>query len=79
MALDASTIDVVFSDSDGMQGGFVDDNSGLDYHIAVANDNGHVEKLKVQLLCILKMYIVLHGGGMTVYLQNFSAGGASER
>ena len=47
VALDAATIDIVFSDSDGMQGGFVDDNFGLDYHISVANDGGHFEKLKV--------------------------------
>jgi len=63
VALDASTIDIVFSDSDGMHGGFFDDNSGLNYHISVRNDRDNVKKLKVVHLSV-EMAPIAKVGGM---------------
>lgn len=65
---DAHTLDVVFSDSGELTGGFYDNNKGLDYHIPVEGGSGasskslHVVHVTVEMAPIAKVGCC--GGGV---------------
>lgn len=47
MPKDAQVMDVVFSDTGDLHGGFYDNNNGLDYHIACSGSNSQLPPLRI--------------------------------
>jgi len=60
---DAAMMDVVFSDTGNLGGGFFDNNSGWDYHIEIKGSTGQIRPLKVVHMTV-EMAPVAKVGGM---------------
>lgn len=60
---DAQVMDVVFSDTGDLQGGFYDNNKGLDYHIGCSGSSGHQPPLRVVHVTV-EMAPIAKVGGM---------------
>lgn len=59
---DAHVIDLVFSDTGDLHGGFHDNNGGLDYHIPVAGAEGQLKPLHVVHVTVEMAPIAKVGG-----------------
>lgn len=49
---DAVLMDLIFSDSGGMNSGFCDNNRGFDYHIPISGGTGTLQPLKIVHLSV---------------------------
>ena len=49
---DAHTMDLVFSDSGDMHGGFYDNNKGMDYHVPITGSSQPMTRLNIMHLAV---------------------------